>query len=267
MGKSGGKSAPQLKAKSRARSEISVSEVSDLVFAQGSTTPEDPSSLSDSAAPFNNKPAFNAMQLVSELAAAPTLEGQIIVIKNNKAALRAALQAGQPGSEVSVKTVLFLYLHPASEVLRRYLDWAIDLILRDSKDSKDKECGKRHAIVRECCTTVWRQLEEGVDVETVSASRLMEVSSSVVCLGSLHKDVEWLLLDTTNKSSSNNHEKGSSPSCCTDLAALDPALLHFCRLVRILFYCSSYLSCFAMSLSLYYPSVVAYLHYLIQHDI
>jgi hypothetical protein len=37
--------------------------------------------------------------------------------------------------------------------------------------------------------------------------------------------------------------------------------------VRILFYCSSYLSCFVMSLSLSYPSVVACLHYLIRNDI
>lgn len=121
----------------------------------------------------------SVMELINDLSQARDLDAQVKVLKSHKASLRSSLK-----SEGNVEIVLQLYLDPGMDALRRYFDWAVDSVLKDG----------RHGLIRTSCLRMWDELKgEGSSIKTMDVSRLMEVSSSAICMCNLHKDVAWLI--------------------------------------------------------------------------
>ena len=102
-------------------------------------------------------------------------------MRNHKAAIRSSLS-----DDKNVDMILKLYLDSRVDALRRYFDWAIDFLLKNNK----------HERIRLACLEMWSQLRVVMkSIKMMEVSRLIQISSSIVCMGALHKDVPWLLPD------------------------------------------------------------------------
>jgi hypothetical protein len=145
--------------------------------------------------------ALTAVNIVQMLARCESLADQVILIKENKAALRSRLHL-----RCDAKLVLYLYMHPATDPMRKNLDWVIEFMIKgkDNQYSLIEE-------VREASNRVLTGVSQ-LNLGEIDTQTFLETTSSLVCMGLLHRDLPWFL------------GEGESQE-------LTPSLLSFCQLM------------------------------------
>ena len=141
--------------------------------------------------------SFETVKLLKLLLKGTSLSQQQKDIISKKSAIRTFLCdsniVASPFLNITLESLIYLYVSPDYSILRKSLDWIVDLVIKCGLSPKDK---------RQCIRGAFYRLQSKINLNNTDIDKIMSFTLAFNCIVMLDRETAWLdeeiNIDTSN---------------------------------------------------------------------